>query len=97
MQTTVTISGMRSEHCKHAVFMALTPLEGIRSASVELGTVTVEHDGGVSVGALREAIAVAGYAVVSAREDRRVLPMMRAVEQQSPPQTSTQPEPEWNA
>ncbi len=77
MQTTVIIDGMRSEHCKRAVFMALTPLEGIRSAEIELGRVTVEHDGSVTVDAMRDAIAVAGYAVTSGREDRRVLPLMQ--------------------
>lgn len=76
MRTTVTITGMRSEHCKRAVFTALTPLNGISWAEVELGSVTVEHDGAVSVDALRDAIAVTGYVVTGGSEDRRVLPVM---------------------
>lgn len=66
---------MRSEHCKRAVFTALTPLAGIRSAEVQLGVVTIEHDGAVTIDALREAIAVAGYAVMDGTEERRVLPL----------------------
>ncbi|MGI9090699.1 MAG: heavy-metal-associated domain-containing protein [Gemmatimonadaceae bacterium] len=78
MRTTVTIAGMRSEHCKRAVFTALTPLDGISWADVELGSVTVEHDGAVTVDALRDAIAVSGYVVMGGTEDRRVLPLMHA-------------------
>lgn len=78
MQTTVKVAGMRSEHCKRAVFTALTPVIGIRSAQVELGTVTIEHDGGVTIDALREAIAVSGYVVTSGSEERRVLPLMHS-------------------
>lgn len=76
MRTTVTIEGMRSEHCKRAVFTALTPLDGVSWAEVELGSVTVEHDGAVTVDALRDAIAVSGYVVTGGSEDRRVLPLM---------------------
>ncbi len=76
MRTTVTVAGMRSEHCKRAVFTALTPLGGVSWAEVELGTVTVEHDGAVTVEALRDAIAVSGYTVTGGSEDRRVLPLM---------------------
>lgn len=78
MRTTVTIAGMRSEHCKRAVFTALTPVDGIRSAEVELGTVTIEHDGGVTIDALRDAIEVSGYVVTSGSEERRVLPVMHS-------------------
>ena len=75
MRTVVTIAGMRSEHCKRAVFTALTPVAGIQSASVTLGSVTVEHDGTVTEAELRDAIAVTGYVVAGVVEDRRVLPM----------------------
>lgn len=78
MRTTVTIAGMRSEHCKRAVFTALTPVDGIRSAEVELGSVTIEHDGAVTVDALRDAIAVSGYVVTSGSEERSALPLMHS-------------------
>jgi copper chaperone CopZ len=65
---------MRSDHCKRAVFTALTPVAGIQSASVTLGSVTIEHDGSVTEAALRDAIAVTGYVVSGVVEDRRVLP-----------------------
>ncbi len=76
MRTTVTVAGMRSEHCKRAVFTALTPLAGVNWADVEIGTVTVEHDGAVTLDALRDAIAVSGYTVTGGSEDRRVLPLL---------------------
>lgn len=67
---------MTCQHCVTAVFTALTPVEGIISAAVDVGSVSVEHDGRVSVEALREAIAVAGYDAVLASEDRRQLPIV---------------------
>jgi copper chaperone CopZ len=76
MRTVVNIAGMRGEHCKRALFTALTPVEGIHSATVALGRVTIEHDGRVTEQALREAISVTGYVVASVTEDRRVLPLM---------------------
>lgn len=76
MITVVTIAGMRGEHCKRAVFTALTPVLGIRSADVALGRVTIAHDGTVTEEELREAIAVTGYVVADVRHDRRVLPLM---------------------
>jgi copper chaperone CopZ len=66
---------MRSEYCKRAIFTALTPIGGIHSADVSLGTITVEHDGTVTEQDLRDAIAVTGYVIVEVAEDRRVLPM----------------------
>jgi len=76
MITTVTVSGMMSEHCKRAVFTSLAAVAGITRADVQLGTVTVEHDGQVTIDQLRAAIAVAGYTVVQGVEDRRSLPLM---------------------
>ena len=64
---------MSTPHCIRAVFTALTPVEGIISAEVVLGAVEVEHDGRATIAALREAIAVAGYEVAEAVEDRRGL------------------------
>lgn len=79
MRTTVTVAGMRSEHCKRAVFTALTPVHGICSADVQLGMVTVEHDGEVSPAELCAAIAVTGYVVIDVSEDRRTLRTLRTL------------------
>lgn len=76
MRTVVTIAGMRGEHCKRALFTALTPVAGIRSAEVTLGSITVEHDGSVTESDLRGAIAVTGYVVVDVANERRALPII---------------------
>ena len=60
----------------NAVFTALTPVEGIVAAQVDVGSVPVEHDGRATVDALRAAIAVAGYDAVLAAEERRRLPVV---------------------
>jgi len=75
MRTRLRILGMSTPHCIRAVFTALTPVEGIVSADVVLGSVEVEHDGRATADALREAIAVAGYEVAEVEEDRRRLPV----------------------
>ena len=67
---------MTCQHCVNAVFTALTPVEGILSADVEMGLVTVEHDGRATVDALRAAIAVAGYEAALASEERGQLPIV---------------------
>ena len=76
MRTRLRVPGMTCQHCVTAVFTALTPVEGIVAADVEVGLVTVEHDGRTTVDALREAIAVAGYDAVLAAEERRRLPVV---------------------
>jgi len=76
MRTRLRILGMTCQHCVNAVFTALTPVQGIIAADVEMGLVTVEHDGRATVDALREAIAVAGYDAVLASEERRQLPIV---------------------
>jgi copper chaperone CopZ len=76
MRTRLHVHGMRSQHCVNAVFTALTPVEGIIAAEVEVGLVSVEHDGRATVDALRAAIAVAGYEAVLVEEERRRLPVM---------------------
>ncbi len=67
---------MRGDHCKRALFTALTPIAGISTAEVALGRITVEHDGTVTAQELREAIAVTGYVIADIVEDRRTLPIM---------------------
>lgn len=64
---------MSCQHCVQAVFTALTPVEGIVSAAVAIGSATIEHDGRATVAALREAIGVAGYEATAAAEERRAL------------------------
>ncbi|HEU4721392.1 MAG TPA: heavy-metal-associated domain-containing protein [Gemmatimonadaceae bacterium] len=76
MRTRLRVPGMSCQHCVNAVFTALTPVEGIITAHVEIGTVVVEHDGRATADALRDAIAVAGYDVVLAGEERRQLPIV---------------------
>ncbi len=73
MRTRLRILGMSTPHCIRAVFTALTPVEGIVSADVVLGSAEVEHDGRATADALREAIAVAGYEVAEVAEERRQL------------------------
>lgn len=76
MPTTVaTVAGMHGEHARRAVFTALAALPAIRQADVRLGEIVVEHDGSVTVEALREAVAVAGYTVIGG-ETRRTLPTL---------------------
>ena len=76
MRMRLRVLGMSCQHCVNAVFTALTPVAGIISAEVEVGSVTVEHDGRATVDALREAIAVTGYEAVLAAEERRQLPVV---------------------
>lgn len=76
MLTHLRIDGMTCQRCVQAVFTALTPVEGIRSADVRIGGATIEHDGRVTLAALREAIAVSGYEVALATEERRRLPVL---------------------
>jgi copper chaperone CopZ len=76
MMTRLRISGMSCQRCVQAVFTALTPVEGIVSAQVTIGGAVIEHDGRATVEALREAIAVSGYEVSLADEDRRTLPVV---------------------
>lgn len=71
---------MRTEHCKRAVFTALSPVQGIRSAEVRLGAVIIDHEDDVDIAALRDAIEVTGYVVVDVAFERRVLPVVNPTE-----------------
>ncbi len=75
MQTTVSIKGMSSAHAVRAVFTALSGVSGIDRADVTLGKVVIDHDGTVTVEAIREAVAVAGFEIGEAAENRRILPL----------------------
>jgi len=72
---TVRIDGMSCVHCVRAVTTALTAVEGITTADVAIGGVTIEHDGRVTLDAVAAAVAVAGYDVAGGTEERRRLPV----------------------
>ena len=76
MITRVRIEGLSCQHCVRAVFTSLAAVEGIARAEVSIGAAEVEHDGRVTVEALREAVSVAGYMVVEGQTDRRRLPLV---------------------
>ena len=76
MITRLRIAGMSCQRCVQAVFTSLTPVEGIITADVSIGAATIEHDGRATPDALRDAIAVSGYEVSLADEERRRLPLL---------------------
>lgn len=76
MITRLRIAGMTCQRCVQAVFTSLTPVAGIVSADVSIGGATIEHDGRATLESLREAIAVSGYEVTEAEEERRRLPLL---------------------
>ena len=76
MITQLRIAGMSCQRCVQAVFTALTPVEGIVSATVTIGAATIEHDGRATFEALRDAICIAGYDASLAAESRRTLPVI---------------------
>jgi len=76
MVTTIRISGMTCAHCTRAVFTALSGVPGIARADVKVGTAEIEHDGTVTLAALKEAVETAGYTVADADENRRILPQL---------------------
>ena len=76
MVTTLKISGMSCAHCTRAVFTALSGVPGIARADVRVGGAEIEHDGTVTLDALKQAIETAGYSVIDSTENRRVLPQL---------------------
>ena len=73
MITILRIGGMLSVHSSRAVFTALTAVEGISSAQVEIGRAVIEHDGRATADALREAIVAAGFEVLEVKAEPRRL------------------------
>ncbi|WP_390888064.1 heavy-metal-associated domain-containing protein [Clostridium intestinale] len=61
----ITIEGMSCGHCKARVEKALSELDGITSAVVDLEAKTATIEGETSDEILREAIDDAGYDVIS--------------------------------
>jgi copper chaperone CopZ len=72
MRTIVEVEGMRAVHCVRAVQTAMAMVPGISWCEVAMGRVELEHDGGATEPRLREAIAVAGFAVAAIRAERRL-------------------------
>lgn len=72
MRTIVEVDGMRAVHCVRAVQTAMAMVPGVQWCDVTMGRVVLDHDGGATETALRDAIAVAGYSVRSVRSERRL-------------------------
>jgi copper chaperone len=73
--TTVSIAGMTCAHCVRAVFTSLGGVPGIQRADVSIGQAVIEHDGTVTPEAIRDAVALAGYEVTGATQNKRTLPI----------------------
>lgn len=67
---------MTCAHCTRAVFTALSGVPGISRADVKVGSAVIDHDGTVSLDALRAAVETAGYTVIDTEENRRALPQL---------------------
>ena len=84
MRLQLTIEGMLAVHARHAVFTALGAVEGIMRADVELGRAELELDEranetaplAVTLAAIHEAIAAAGFRVSEVRPLPRTLPTL---------------------
>lgn len=74
---TANIGGMHSVHSARAVYTALAAVPGVTTAEVVLGRAVIEHDGGATIEALREAIALVGCELLETTEERqRSLPLL---------------------
>ena len=74
--TRLELGGMRSVHSVRAAFTALSVVEGIARADVQMGRAVIEHDGRATIEQLREALQLAGCTVSVAIEERRRLPVL---------------------
>jgi copper chaperone CopZ len=72
------IDGMLAIHAKHALFTALTGVDGLARAEVELGKATVEFatQNPVAEQSLREAVEAAGFTLRELRPLQRTLPLL---------------------
>ena len=68
----LTIAGMNAVHAVRAVYTAFAGVPGVLRSEVTLGGATVAHDGSVTRAMLEDAVALAGFEVVSYREERRL-------------------------
>ena len=78
IETRLELAGMHAVHSVRAVFTALTAVEGIVRADVQLGRATLEHDGRATLARLREALALVDVTIVGSEEVRRRLPTLPA-------------------
>lgn len=76
MRFELLIDGMLAVHARHAVFTALSMVEGLTQAEVELGRAEVTHDGRATEAALRAAVEAAGFTVRAVRALPRTLPTL---------------------
>ena len=81
MRLELLIDGMVAVHARHAVFTALSAVEGIQRAEVELGRVVLEMAPGASDAEAREreilaAVEAVGFTVREVRRLPRSLPML---------------------
>ena len=76
MITRLRIGGMSCQRCVQAVFTSLTPVPGIVSAQVSVGSAVIDHDGRATIEALRNAIDASGYSLTLADDERRRLPIV---------------------
>lgn len=66
-ELTYVVAGMTCDHCRAAVTEEVAVLGGVRSVDVDLDTKLVRvHGAGLDDGAVRAAIAEAGYEAVPA-------------------------------
>jgi copper chaperone CopZ len=68
MATVLNVVDMTCEHCRTTVEGALSSVEGVKTARVDLEakTATVEHSDDVDEALLKQAVVDAGYSVVGA-------------------------------
>lgn len=76
MRFEVLIDGMLAVHARHAVYTALSAVEGLTHAEVELGRAELTHDGRASEAAIRDAVEAAGFTVREVRALPRLLPTL---------------------
>ena len=66
-QVKLDVTGMSCGHCVHAVKNALAGIDGVKVEAVSIGKATVSiDDGRVTIGALIDAVADAGYEAAEA-------------------------------
>lgn len=74
----LTIDGMLAIHAKHALFTALSGVEGLVRAEVELGKATIEFaaQNANAERAIREAVEAAGFTLRELRPLPKSLPLL---------------------
>lgn len=74
--TVLDIAGMRSARCAQLVYTALAGVPGARAAAVVVGRAEVEHEAGVEVASLADAVASVGYVVTRSESRAAGLPVL---------------------